>query len=107
MCDAAFWLRTQSQDELDVNFRQHANRVQPYEDSEPSSRSYRDEELLNPKEAARFLGVSAKTLANARVSGKSPPYSKPFGRIRYRFRDLDEYVAARRRSSTSDGGRPI
>jgi hypothetical protein len=60
------------------------------------------ENYLSPPMAAAFLGVSVKTLANARVSGRSPPYSKVFGRIRYRTGDLLSYVASRRRRSTSE-----
>lgn len=56
--------------------------------------------LLNTKEAADFLGISPKTLANARVNGTSPPYVKAFG-VRYRYCDLLAYVAKRVRTSTT------
>lgn len=58
--------------------------------------------LLTPRQAAEFLGLSEKTLANARVAGTSPPYARVFGRIRYVSTDLVAYVLAHRRNSTSE-----
>jgi excisionase family DNA binding protein len=55
-------------------------------------------------EAAEFLGISAKTLANWRWSGSPIPFAK-FGRsVRYFAPDLLRYVEASRRVSTSEGG---
>lgn len=79
---------------------EHSADTQP----ELGERTLPHEKLINPSEAAAFLGVSTKTLANGRVSGKSPPYFKIYGRIRYRPTDLVDYVGAHRRLSTSDVG---
>ncbi len=57
---------------------------------------------LSTKEAAAYLGVSARTLEKARVSGGGPPYHKIFARVIYDTDDLDCWLKARRRSSTSD-----
>ena len=53
--------------------------------------------------AAEYLGLSASTLAKMRLRGDGPLYSKLGPRIVvYSIRDLEVYVAARRRRSTSD-----
>ena len=61
--------------------------------------------LLYPAEAAFFLGLSVRTLEAARLKGGGVPYIA-LGRraIRYRRRDLMDFVVARRRKSTSDPG---
>lgn len=43
--------------------------------------------------AATYLGLSQKTLAMMRTSGKSPPFIKR-GRIFYYLKDLDEWLNA-------------
>lgn len=59
--------------------------------------------LLDTEGAARFLGLSPRTLENRRVSGiESPAYTKIGRSVRYSLRDLEEFVAERRRRSTSD-----
>ncbi len=57
--------------------------------------------LLTTTEAARWLGLSASTLAKARVAGGGPPYVKLGSAVRYRRADLEAYAKARRRRSTS------
>jgi predicted DNA-binding transcriptional regulator AlpA len=63
---------------------------------------------LRPAEAASFLGFSPSTLAKMRLRGDGPPYSKLGNRIVvYDRNDLEAWVNARKRSSTSpanDGG---
>ena len=44
---------------------------------------------LSTREAARYLGLSAKTLARYRVSGAGPVFHRFGGRVRYRREDLD------------------
>jgi len=51
-------------------------------------------QLLSPYEAASYLNVSARTLANWRCIGTpNIPYSKVGRCVRYRIADLDTYVA--------------
>ncbi len=56
-----------------------------------------------PPAAGDYLGgVSTSTLAKWRLTGTGPAYSK-LGRICvYNVADLDDFLAARRRLSTSD-----
>lgn len=44
---------------------------------------------LSRTEAAIYLGISAKTLAQHRKDG--PPYAKLFGVVRYRLSDIDSW----------------
>ena len=60
------------------------------------------ERLLTPKEAAAFLRLSVSFLAKARMRGDGPPYFKPGRAVRYRERDLIEWLKSRSRLSTSD-----
>ncbi len=76
--------------------------------TELSSENTQDEkykdEWLRPKEAAAHIKSSESTLAKKRLKGNGPTYTK-FGRlVLYAKRDLDEYLASRRRLSTSDAG---
>ena len=59
---------------------------------------------LRPKEAAAYVKSSESTLAKKRLKGNGPTYTK-FGRlVLYAKRDLDDFLASRRRLSTSDPG---
>jgi predicted site-specific integrase-resolvase len=58
--------------------------------------------LLTETEAAHQLALNVKTLRRWRWAGKGPRFLKIGGAVRYDPNDLDEYVAASRRSSTSD-----
>jgi predicted DNA-binding transcriptional regulator AlpA len=52
--------------------------------------------LLTAKQASEFLGVPEGTLAQWRSQRRGPPYIKLEGRlIRYRFSDLEMYIASR------------
>ena len=55
-------------------------------------------------EAARYLGLSHRTLKRYRVTGEGPVYHRFGGRVRYRRDDLDDWAAKRRRVSTVDDG---
>jgi predicted DNA-binding transcriptional regulator AlpA len=59
---------------------------------------------LRTPETSRYLGVSQSTLAKWRLYGRGPPYSKLGSIVVYDIDDLNEFAAARRRSSTSDTG---
>lgn len=58
-------------------------------------------QLLIPREAAYYLRMTPRSLANWRVTGKGPRYCK-LGGIRYRVQDLMDFVEAGLRNSTSD-----
>lgn len=52
---------------------------------------------LPPADAAAFLGVSAKTLANWRSLGQGPAYTQYHGRrVAYLLEDLDAFRKANR-----------
>ena len=57
---------------------------------------------LGTKEAAAYLGLSAKTLEKLRVTGEGPPYAKAGRRVIYDRRDLDRWVAKRKRRFTGE-----
>jgi excisionase family DNA binding protein len=62
-------------------------------------------QLLTESEAASLLTLSVKTLRNWRVSGKGPRFVRLSGRaIRYRRSDLEAFIDAGVRKSTSDHG---
>lgn len=57
------------------------------------------ESLMTPEQAAAYLGLSAKHLANLRCMGKGPRYRKLGAsrscRVRYRFDDLNKWAEER------------
>ena len=57
---------------------------------------------LRTPEAARFLGLSGRTLEKHRTYGTGPRYSKLGGRVVYRIEDLQAWVDRGTKSSTSD-----
>jgi Helix-turn-helix domain len=59
---------------------------------------------LNQKQAAEHLGIPERSLSSSRVRGGGPPYYKIGQRVVYDSAELDAWLAARRRSSTSDHG---
>ena len=59
---------------------------------------------LRTPEAARFLGLSDRTLEKHRTYGTGPRYAKLDGRVVYRLEDLQAWVALGAKSSTSDPG---
>lgn len=68
-------------------------------------KSDRLDELVNEERAAKFLGVTKRALRNWRVRGGGPKYVRVSSRcIRYRRRDLLNWVEARVRENTSDMG---
>lgn len=59
---------------------------------------------LRTPEAARFLGLSGRTLEKHRTYGTGPRYSKLGGRVVYRLDDLLAWVERGSKASTSDPG---
>ena len=60
---------------------------------------------LRTPEAARFVGLSIRTLEKHRIYGTGPRYSKLGGRVVYRLEDLQAWVDAAVKASTSDPGK--
>jgi len=59
---------------------------------------------LRTPEAARFLGLSGRTLEKHRTFGTGPAYRKIGGRVVYRVEDLQRWADQGLRTSTSDPG---
>jgi len=59
---------------------------------------------LRTPEAARFLGLSPRTLEKHRTYGTGPRYLKLGGRVVYAIEDLQAWAARGLKSSTSDPG---
>lgn len=60
--------------------------------------------LLRTPEAARFLGLSPRTMEKHRVYGTGPRYRKIGGRVVYAVEDLQSWSDRGLRNSTSDPG---
>jgi hypothetical protein len=67
-----------------------------------SSREGDDEALLTEVEAARLLCLSPRTLQAARIQGTGPRYVKIGRNVRYRWRDLRQFIQEREVRSTSE-----
>jgi predicted DNA-binding transcriptional regulator AlpA len=59
---------------------------------------------LRTPEAARFVGLSIRTLEKHRIYGTGPRYSKLGGRVVYRVEDLQSWAESGAKASTSDPG---
>jgi predicted DNA-binding transcriptional regulator AlpA len=59
---------------------------------------------LRTPEAARFLGLSGRTLEKHRTYGTGPTYRKLGGRVVYALDDLRAWVDRGAKRSTSDPG---
>jgi hypothetical protein len=59
---------------------------------------------LRTPEAARWLGISGRTLEKHRIYGTGPVYRKIGGRVVYRVDDLQCWADKGLRTSTSDPG---
>lgn len=60
--------------------------------------------FLRTPEAARFLGLSGRTLEKHRTYGTGPLYSKLGGRVVYALTDLQAWADRGMKASTSDPG---
>jgi len=49
-------------------------------------------QVVNDREAARFLGLAPQTLRNWRTNRRGPKYVRLGGRIVYRLVDLNEFL---------------
>ena len=58
--------------------------------------------VLDANAAARYLGLSASTLAKMRLTGSSPKFLKLGRRVVYRRIDLDTWLESRVARDTSD-----
>ena len=58
--------------------------------------------LVRTQEAARFLGLSVRTLEKHRTYGTGPTYRKIGGRVLYTVEDLQSWADIGARKSTSD-----
>jgi hypothetical protein len=59
---------------------------------------------LRTQEAARFLGLSGRTLEKHRIYGTGPTYRKLGGRVVYALDDLKAWADRGIKNSTSDPG---
>ncbi|MFC5355513.1 helix-turn-helix transcriptional regulator [Azospirillum himalayense] len=60
--------------------------------------------FLRTPEAARFLGLSTRTMEKHRLYGTGPRYRKIGGRVVYAVEDLKSWADQGLRTSTSDPG---
>jgi len=60
--------------------------------------------FLRTSDAARFLGLSGRTLEKHRSYGTGPKYRKIGGRVVYAFEDLKAWADLGVKTSTSDPG---
>lgn len=60
------------------------------------------QKYLRTKEAARLVGLCARTLEKHRTYGTGPRYCKIGGRVLYDIDDLHAWIALGARTSTSD-----
>ena len=66
-----------------------------------------EQRYLSTREAAEYLGRSARTLRQYRVSGAGPVYHR-FGRaVRYAREDLERWAKARRRGPAAASGKAL
>jgi predicted DNA-binding transcriptional regulator AlpA len=61
--------------------------------------------FLRTPEAARFLGLSGRTLEKHRTYGTGPQYRKVGGRVIYAIDDLKAWADRGAKQSTSDPGK--
>lgn len=62
-------------------------------------------ECMRSAAAAQYLGIAKSTLNKSRLTGDGPPFVKVGSRsVVYRKADLDKFLEARLRRSTSDAG---
>lgn len=62
--------------------------------------------LINERKAAEILGLKVTTVRRWRFSGGGPRYIKVGAAVRYDVRDIEAFIDAGRRSSTSERGEP-
>ncbi|MFN3700451.1 MAG: helix-turn-helix transcriptional regulator [Alphaproteobacteria bacterium] len=60
--------------------------------------------LIPEPDAANILGVSISWMQRSRHTGEGPPYVKIKHAVRYRESDIEAFIEARIKTSTSDQG---
>lgn len=50
---------------------------------------------MKPKEAAEYIGVHYKTIMRMAKDGELPCCKSPGGRVKFRLKDLNEYLSSR------------
>lgn len=63
--------------------------------------------LVNQAELAAMLGKSEAWAERSRWDGSGPPFVKIGKSVMYRVADVQEWLAGRTRTSTSDDGRAV
>ena len=63
-----------------------------------------NQQLINEREVESYIGISINTLRKWRWEGKGPQFVKLGRRVMYRIQDVEAFIAAGSRSSTSDNG---
>ena len=58
--------------------------------------------MLTTIQAASYIGCAPITLAKLRCSGGGPTFLKLGRAVRYALADLDDWLATKRRASTSE-----
>lgn len=61
-------------------------------------------ELLDTRQVAEIYGLRRGWLEKARLTGEGPKFVKVSALVRYRRADVDAWIAANLRTSTSDPG---
>jgi len=61
-----------------------------------------DKQLLTQQRLSELIDVSERTLERWRVEGSGPVFCRAGRKVLYRLEDVDEWLAASRRKSTSD-----
>ncbi len=56
-----------------------------------ASKARKGSPFLTAKQAAHFLGLQTKTLANMRWRREGPPFRRHGGQVRYHIDDLEEW----------------
>lgn len=73
--------------------------------ADPVASDPRPVRFLRPYQVETLYGLTQKFLAHARGRGDGPPFVKPSPKlVLYAVEDLERWLAARRRLSTSDPG---
>lgn len=72
----------------------------------PNNKDANQSLLLTETEASKLIEFSTRTLQKWRVLGRGPKFVRVSARaIRYRREDIDAWIEASLRSSTSDPGK--
>lgn len=65
---------------------------------------HQNKTILDTTHAAEYVGLSKSTMAKLRLSGDGAKYIKLGRKVAYRRSDLDAWLEANVRTSTSDSG---